>query len=971
MQVDGLKVDQRVIEGQDDEAAPDDLAARLVPQRELGADDWILVDPGLDLGGPEDGRIGREPIDQRLPVARAVHPSGDPRDHVRPAGRDHRLEEEELDALLARQAHDDVVRLGRQRLLARLALRHGPQVVLPEELLGVRHVVSAEDAGLDVEQFLRHADVLPKIVGHRAEGLEQVREDALIGPDDRVVRVRHVEMHRPVVGIHRDLHAVPDVVERLIAKSGRVERGKIEWLGVREPLRRRERILDVDEAAGFVDDKVGILVEAQERCDPAEPVPERAVEQQLAIAGDLVADQQVQVAEPQREEQPHHGVVEADAGRPCPAGLGADGTADIALAGRKVELVLLGADDDVRAVSLPEVDPRLRDRRGAARRYRRQVADDEPRLPFATDLVDRHHRDADPVGVDDPLVDPAGGGRVLVQGKLAGGQHDLALDAVDAVAVRVDIGEVVVATNRLELVEAGPERSVVPQAGARERVRLTVDLVRGEDGVPAERLVLPVTEVVRQPRHRDVVADIALFLGVLVRFDGEALDRLRVEPADHQRGEKPHGDGQGEGPQHPGEGGADQQDGGDPGHHRQHVVGEELGVLVGEADARGHAPGAVREVELVELVAEGHRQQEQPTEYRQVDPDGGREDESAARRPHQVAAERDDQGGHDDAIEQPLNQAQERQLEQEEAHVPAEDGIGDHACRRRREWHAVDPQEDRLPGRRDRGADEDREEEGEGPEGDAGERGQVRQVSRLKGDLTWGAVAVAGTTELTGPVARRLGRLCRFAEPIDERSKWLASFDGRRRQVAGQEQIRQQENGGHEERAEEEADRRAEASEEDGVETDADIPQGVGPQVQPDAEQEEQREDRKDRGAEPDLPADPGGAAAGVRSIVRATWRSAARRTGATRRDRRGPAGCIAAVLAGVDVLAVIRVRSDCLASIGGGGGVLFLVVVVRILVWSGVATPRLHRARILATGGGLAAAHLVHEVVEQFAHPG
>ena len=58
----------------------------------------ILVDPGLDLGGPEDRRVRREPVDPRVAVVRRVHARGDPGDHVRAVGRDHRLEEQELDA---------------------------------------------------------------------------------------------------------------------------------------------------------------------------------------------------------------------------------------------------------------------------------------------------------------------------------------------------------------------------------------------------------------------------------------------------------------------------------------------------------------------------------------------------------------------------------------------------------------------------------------------------------------------------------------------------------------------------------------------------------------------------------------------------------------------------------------------------------------------------------------------------------
>ena len=57
------------------------------------------------------------------------------------------------------------------------------------------------------------------------------------------------------------------------------------------------------------------------------------------------------------------------------------GRADlVAVAGRVVELGLLGADDHVVGVALAEVDPRLGDRRGAGHRLRREVADEQPRL---------------------------------------------------------------------------------------------------------------------------------------------------------------------------------------------------------------------------------------------------------------------------------------------------------------------------------------------------------------------------------------------------------------------------------------------------------------------------------------------------------------------------------------------------------------------------------------------------------------
>ena len=53
LEVDRLEVDQGVVERDDDEVAADDVAARLVPQRDLGADRRVLVDPASIWAGPK------------------------------------------------------------------------------------------------------------------------------------------------------------------------------------------------------------------------------------------------------------------------------------------------------------------------------------------------------------------------------------------------------------------------------------------------------------------------------------------------------------------------------------------------------------------------------------------------------------------------------------------------------------------------------------------------------------------------------------------------------------------------------------------------------------------------------------------------------------------------------------------------------------------------------------------------------
>ena len=146
-----------------------------------------------------------------------------------------------------------------------------------------------------------------------------------------------------------------------------------------------------------------------------------------------------------------------------------------------VELGGLGARDDPGRGPLAEVDARLGDDRRARLRDDRQVADDEVRQAVGLHRVDGHHRHAVAVGVHEVRVQPVVDGRVPVERHLAPGQHHLALLAIDEVAVDVHVHEVVVLADRLELVQRRAQRSVVPQAGVGEGVRIVDERLRGQD----------------------------------------------------------------------------------------------------------------------------------------------------------------------------------------------------------------------------------------------------------------------------------------------------------------------------------------------------------------------------------------------------------------------------------------------------------------------------------------------------------
>ena len=424
-----------------------------------------------------------------------------------------------------------------------------------------------------------------------------------------------------------------------------------------------------------VNDQVRVLVVAQERGDPRHPVADRPVEQQLAVRRDLVGDQQVEVLEPCREQQLRQRRVQLDAGLARPP-VGQVGVGPVA---RDVELGLAGAGHDVVLVGLAEVDAWLDDLGGAAVRGGRQVLDPQLRLAFLGHLVDGDHREADAVRVDHAEVDPAVGLRVAVDRELAARQHHLAQVTVDDVAVRVHVDEVVVLADDLELVHRRLQRTVVPQARVGERVRLVAECRLGERGGPVVGAWLPLVEPVGELRHPDVVRDVLLFLHVLVRVHGQALDRLRVEAAKDQRGREPDDHDGAERPHPAREGACDEQRAGKSGQEGQDVVRHEPGVGVRVAHTDRGARRAVDELVLVELVAEGDRQEVQARDDGHVDADPGDEHLAALRRLDEIPGADDQERREQQPVEERLGEPEERQVEQEEADVAPEDRIGHQA----------------------------------------------------------------------------------------------------------------------------------------------------------------------------------------------------------------------------------------------------------------------------------------------------
>ncbi len=126
--------------------------------------------------------------------------------------------------------------------------------------------------------------------------------------------------------------------------------------------------------------------------------------------------------------------------------------------------------------------------------------------------------------------------------------------------------------------------------------------------------------------------------------DDEALDGLRIEDPEDDRGAEPDDDDPTEGPDEPGERAADEEGRSQRRDDGQDIEGHEPGVEVRVADTGRDAGVRVHELQLVELVAGRDGEQVQPAEDAEMEPDRRREGQAAPERPGQVATAGDRAG---------------------------------------------------------------------------------------------------------------------------------------------------------------------------------------------------------------------------------------------------------------------------------------------------------------------------------------
>ena len=281
------------------------------------------------------------------------------------------------------------------------------------------------------------------------------------------------------------------------------------------------------------------MVVGQERRDLGNALGDGAPEEDLRIIGQLVADDQVEVAEAEREHQPRDRVADPDAGGAAPGGgCPALGIGPAVGLERIVELVGSRAGHDVVVlVRLAEVDARLADRQ---LRIAVDPAHQVVRRALVGHGVDRHGGDAVAVRVDEALVGP--GARLVGQPldvELASAEHDLAVLVRDLVAIDVDVEEGVVAPQDLLLAERRQQRPVVPQPQVVDRRGVLREHLARQLLLAGEAALLDGVEVEGRAGGGDVPGDVRALHVELVRVDLDGLHEGRVQAADDDRQDQP------------------------------------------------------------------------------------------------------------------------------------------------------------------------------------------------------------------------------------------------------------------------------------------------------------------------------------------------------------------------------------------------------------------------------------------------
>ena len=386
-----------------------------------------------------------------------------------------------------------------------------------------------------------------QLIGHFREIAEQAGESRPPGLDDRIVDRHHIERHITVVCVDDGLYRVAHIVEAGPGQTALLEPVVLGALRVRVLVGGRVRVDHIVDAA-VENHGVHIAVVLQERCELLHPISHIAHVDHAGVVVDEVGYQRLDLTEPQRKCHLADDPAQFDASR---AAVVAQHVA--AVVGDIVDLVDGCADQGVSIHVLAVVD--LRNPEIQIERVVDVVGDrrhQEVRATLVGRGVGTRHRQAVAVGDAHMSALPVGG---VLPGELTGAEHHLPQFTVDHIPVCVEGGfqrsgsrqcifteEPIEAAFCLEPFKGGMNCNRVEYSGVLNRYGIGADLLGREYLGVVERGDGHVLETERVAGGFDVaIGEIRLSCG-LVGVDLEALHKRRVDPADHNRHERPEPD---------------------------------------------------------------------------------------------------------------------------------------------------------------------------------------------------------------------------------------------------------------------------------------------------------------------------------------------------------------------------------------------------------------------------------------------
>ena len=144
------------------------------------------------------------------------------------------------------------------------------------------------------------------------------------------------------------------------------------------------------------------------------------------------------------------------------------------------------------------------------------------------------------MGVNQMPVDPGVGlGRELVDDQFPCGQHDLAVGAINHVAIHVHVVKIIVEPDRLNLAVGLQQRTFIPDSDILDGNIMVPNFIRTQGFIDFKIDFLDIVQIIGFTGKLNIVGDKGRFLGQLIGFDHKLLHQDGKTVCQRQNGAYP------------------------------------------------------------------------------------------------------------------------------------------------------------------------------------------------------------------------------------------------------------------------------------------------------------------------------------------------------------------------------------------------------------------------------------------------